>query len=123
LIEATGVANPMEILDVVTEAVLLIRIEDLARVTVVDAAHYLHLWRRLAAFFVGWPAEVVRAKGSIWHAKRNEIDASISQAGPSIQFGASDYWVLALPEEEKQQTLIEEPVLSWTTSIRCGATG
>ncbi|WP_166240880.1 CobW family GTP-binding protein [Paenibacillus turpanensis] len=43
-IEATGVANPMEILDAVTEAALLVRIEIQATVAVVDAPHFLH-WR------------------------------------------------------------------------------
>ncbi|MCZ8521259.1 MULTISPECIES: GTP-binding protein [Paenibacillus] len=66
---------------------------------------------RLAAFLEDWPVEVVRAKGILWLASRNEIGASISQAGPSIQFGASGYWVAALSEEEKRQTLSEEPTL------------
>lgn len=46
IIEATGVANPMEILDAVTEAALLVRIEVQAVITVVDAVHFLHWQRR-----------------------------------------------------------------------------
>ncbi|MEK3868527.1 MULTISPECIES: CobW family GTP-binding protein [unclassified Paenibacillus] len=42
LIEATGVANPIEILDAITEAALLTPIEIRAMITVVDAAHVLH---------------------------------------------------------------------------------
>lgn len=45
LIEATGVANPMEILDAVTEAALLVRIEVQATITVVGSTHFLH-WHR-----------------------------------------------------------------------------
>lgn len=41
-VEATGVANPIEILDAVTEAALLTPIEIRAMLTVVDAAHFLH---------------------------------------------------------------------------------
>lgn len=45
LIEATGVANPMEVLDAVTEAALLQPIDIQAMVTVVDLAHFLR-WQR-----------------------------------------------------------------------------
>ncbi|WP_178021479.1 GTP-binding protein [uncultured Paenibacillus sp.] len=41
-IEATGVANPIEILDAITEAAMLTPIEIRAMITVVDAAHFLH---------------------------------------------------------------------------------
>lgn len=43
LIEATGIANPMEILDAVAEASLYMRIQVNQLITVVDAAHLLHL--------------------------------------------------------------------------------
>lgn len=66
---------------------------------------------RLAAFFEDWPVEIVRAKGLMWLASRNDVAASISQAGTSIQFGASGYWVSALPEEEKRAILADEPEL------------
>ncbi|MFC4601869.1 CobW family GTP-binding protein [Cohnella hongkongensis] len=42
MIEATGVANPMEIFDGVTEAALLVHIEIKAMITVIDAAHFMH---------------------------------------------------------------------------------
>ncbi|MBB6732130.1 CobW family GTP-binding protein [Cohnella zeiphila] len=44
-IEATGVANPMELLDAATEAALLLPIEIRAVATVVDIAHWLK-WRQ-----------------------------------------------------------------------------
>jgi G3E family GTPase len=56
-----------------------------------------------------WPAEIVRAKGTVWLASRDDMAQSFSQAGPSIQFGPAGYWVAALPEEEKQQTLLDDP--------------
>lgn len=43
VIEATGAANPMEILDAVAEASLYIKIDVKNLITVVDSAHLLHL--------------------------------------------------------------------------------
>jgi len=69
---------------------------------------------RLLAFLEEWPEEVVRAKGVVWIATRNRIAGMISQAGPSIQFGPSGYWLAALPPEE-QQALREESPESFST--------
>ncbi|SEK39190.1 GTPase, G3E family [Paenibacillus sp. cl141a] len=64
---------------------------------------------RLAAFMGDWPEEVVRAKGIAWLAVREDVAASVSQAGPSIQFGPAGYWVVALTEQEQQELLRSEP--------------
>ncbi|MGG3279439.1 GTP-binding protein [Paenibacillus solani] len=64
---------------------------------------------RLAAFMGLWPEEVVRAKGIAWLAVRQDVAASVSQAGPSIQFGPAGYWVAALTEQEQQELLRSEP--------------
>ncbi|MGF7050491.1 G3E family GTPase [Paenibacillus sp. DS2015] len=45
IVEATGVANPMEILDGVTEAALYIKIDLKSVITVVDAIHLLELYK------------------------------------------------------------------------------
>ena len=66
---------------------------------------------RFTEWMENWPVEVVRAKGTVWLASRNQMGQSISQAGPSIRFGPAGYWVAALPEEEKRLTLEEEPEL------------
>lgn len=63
---------------------------------------------RLAEFMGSWPEEVVRAKGLAWVAVREDMAASISQAGPSIQFGPAGYWVAALPEKDRDVLLAEE---------------
>lgn len=65
--------------------------------------------QRLNDFFYDWPEEVVRAKGLAWVATRNELACSVSQAGPSIQFGPSGYWIAAHPLEEQEAILEEEP--------------
>lgn len=70
---------------------------------------------RLAEFMSEWPEEVVRAKGLIWLAVRGDMAASISQAGPSIQFGPAGYWLAAMPEAEQQEVFAAEPdmLLKW----------
>ncbi|MGC6587318.1 GTP-binding protein [Paenibacillus sp. Dod16] len=64
---------------------------------------------RLADFMSDWPEEIVRAKGIAWLAVREDVAASLSQAGPSIQFGPAGYWVAALTEQEQQELLQSEP--------------
>lgn len=64
---------------------------------------------RLAEFMSYWPEEVVRAKGLVWLAAEGDVAASLSQAGPSIQFGPAGHWVAALPEADKQEILRNEP--------------
>ncbi|MBW5446375.1 GTP-binding protein [Cohnella sp. CFH 77786] len=67
---------------------------------------------RLKEWMEDWPVEVVRAKGIVWLASRNDVGQSLSQAGPSIRFGPSGYWIAALPEEERHALLREEPELA-----------
>ncbi|MGV2966021.1 GTP-binding protein [Paenibacillus sp. AGC30] len=64
---------------------------------------------RLAEFMSYWPEEVVRAKGLVWIAAEGDVAASLSQAGPSIQFGPAGHWVAALPEADKEEILRSEP--------------
>lgn len=68
--------------------------------------------QRLFTWMKEWPAEVVRAKGVMWLATRNSKAQSLSQAGPSIQFGPAGYWLAALPREERIAVLAEEPELA-----------
>ncbi|BBH20567.1 putative metal chaperone YciC [Paenibacillus baekrokdamisoli] len=67
---------------------------------------------RLMEWFNEWPTEIVRAKGIMWLASRNALGQSISQAGPSISFGPSGYWVAALPENERKVHFQEDPELA-----------
>jgi G3E family GTPase len=76
--------------------------------------------QRLMQWMEDWPAEVVRAKGIMWLASRNEFGQSLSQAGPSIQFGPSGYWIAALPEEERKAMLSEDPELVQNWDERYG---
>ncbi|WP_028592714.1 GTP-binding protein [Paenibacillus massiliensis] len=67
---------------------------------------------RLADFMNHWPEEVVRAKGLVWVAAKEDVAASLSQAGPSIQFGPAGYWVAALPAAQQQEILQYEPEIA-----------
>ncbi|MNO18895.1 putative metal chaperone YciC [compost metagenome] len=65
--------------------------------------------QRLSFFFSNWPEEVVRAKGLVWLAAKGDLAATLSQAGPSIQFGPAGYWLATLPEEQQLEVLATEP--------------
>jgi len=67
---------------------------------------------RLMAWIADWPAEVVRAKGTVWLATRSDMAQTFSQAGPSIQMGPAGYWIAALPEPQRDRVLREEPELA-----------
>ncbi|PWW02911.1 G3E family GTPase [Paenibacillus cellulosilyticus] len=71
---------------------------------------------RLMSWMEEWPEDVIRAKGIMWVASRNNVGQTISQAGPSVHFGPSGYWVAALPLEEQQMYREAEPELnnSWS---------
>ena len=63
---------------------------------------------RLMSWMSEWPEEIVRAKGIVWLATRNDMAQSISQAGPSIQFGPAGKWAAALSEAELKEVLLED---------------
>jgi G3E family GTPase len=63
---------------------------------------------RITDWMSEWPPEIVRAKGTVWLASRDTMAQSLSQAGPSIQFGPAGYWVAALPPAQRTQALAED---------------
>jgi len=69
---------------------------------------------RLQQWLIGWPEEVVRAKGFFWLATRNDWAMTLSQAGPSIEIGTAGHWTAALPPEEQQVLRAEDP--EWAAS-------
>ena len=66
---------------------------------------------RLMSWIEDWPVEVVRAKGFIWLATRNDISGLLSQAGPSLTIQGAGNWIATYPEAERKQILDEEPEL------------
>ncbi|KQU22109.1 cobalamin biosynthesis protein CobW [Bacillus sp. Leaf13] len=70
---------------------------------------------RLMTWLESWPVEVVRAKGFLWLASRNDTAGLLSQAGPSLMIEGAGKWIAAYPKDEQQQILQDEPELlkSW----------
>ncbi|MCI1592535.1 GTP-binding protein [Heyndrickxia oleronia] len=56
---------------------------------------------RLNQWIEEMPEEIIRAKGLIWCATRNDLALLLSQAGPSVQLEPVAYWVAALPKEQQ----------------------
>ncbi|OIJ16533.1 cobalamin biosynthesis protein CobW [Anaerobacillus alkalidiazotrophicus] len=71
------------------------------------------VYRRTLPFhserFLRWsddfPDEIVRAKGIVWCASRNNLAILLSQAGPSKSLDPVSYWVASLPKAEQQSIL------------------
>ncbi|MEC3884866.1 GTP-binding protein [Halobacillus sp. HZG1] len=55
------------------------------------------------------PTSIVRAKGISWCATRNDLAILLSQAGPSVSIEPVSYWVAALPKEQKDRTIMQNP--------------
>jgi len=60
---------------------------------------------RLVSWYQNLPPEIVRLKGIMWCATRNDIALLLSQAGPSISVEPLAYWVASLPEEQRKELL------------------
>ena len=67
---------------------------------------------RLATFFQELPSEVVRAKGTVWLAGRDQ-KITVSQAGPSVRATAQGPWIASLPEVDRQMYRSNRPELDW----------
>ncbi|MBD2868479.1 GTP-binding protein [Paenibacillus arenilitoris] len=57
---------------------------------------------RLLKWMAKWPKAVVRSKGILWLATRNNTAISFSQAGVSRQLAPAGLWVASLSEEERR---------------------
>ncbi|MDG5785889.1 GTP-binding protein [Evansella sp. AB-P1] len=57
------------------------------------------------------PEEVVRAKGIVWCATRNNVALIMSQAGPSVSVEPISYWVASLPKVEQEHLIKQNPHL------------
>ena len=63
---------------------------------------------RLMAWIEKWPEEVVRAKGFIWLATRNDDSGLLSQAGPSLTIQYAGKWIAAYSNSEIEQILEDD---------------
>ncbi|MCJ8010699.1 GTP-binding protein [Paenibacillus sp. KQZ6P-2] len=74
VVEATGIANPLEILDGVTEAALYIKIDLKGVITVVDSAHLLELYRNQKGKTFRLMQEQIRAASCLILNKTDRVD-------------------------------------------------
>lgn len=63
---------------------------------------------RLRKWLTSWPKSVVRCKGIMWIATRNDIAVSFSQAGVSAQMTREGRWASALSGREKADYFRDE---------------
>ncbi|MGP7818053.1 GTP-binding protein [Niallia sp. 01092] len=60
------------------------------------------------------PLQIVRAKGIVWCASRNNLALLLSQAGPSVNIEPISYWVASLPEAQQKELIRNNPQLQET---------
>lgn len=66
---------------------------------------------RLMDWMNEWPMEIVRSKGFLWLASRNNMSGLLSQAGSSVTLQGAGEWVATYSEEEQQEQFKEDPSL------------
>ncbi|RAR41877.1 GTP-binding protein [Paenibacillus sp. MDMC362] len=76
IIEATGVANPIDIFEAVTEAALLIPIDICAMITVLDAGHFQHGYRKGSGKTYHLMRDQIRCASVLLHNKSELIKIS-----------------------------------------------
>lgn len=67
---------------------------------------------RLHAWIEQFPEEIVRAKGFLWIASRNDLACLFSQAGYASTLEHAGRWLATLPEEERRLMFAAEPELA-----------
>ena len=67
---------------------------------------------RLHAWIETFPEEIVRAKGCLWIASRNDLACLFSQAGYASTLEHAGRWLATLPEDERRHMFAAEPELA-----------
>lgn len=75
---------------------------------------------RLLRFIETMPENIVRAKGLMWLATRNDFSVLLSQAGLSANIEPLAYWVAALPPSRREALLQENPEVMETWDLEFG---
>ena len=68
---------------------------------------------RFASFLEALPESVIRSKGIVWVAGREDVALRYSGVGPSRRVDARGNWVAALPEERQETQRRMRPDLPW----------
>ncbi len=67
--------------------------------------------QRIADLLADMPDEIVRAKGFLWSAGREDVAMGVDKAGTSVRAGPSGEWIATLPEAEQEQYFAARPGL------------
>ncbi|MFK3987169.1 GTP-binding protein [Exiguobacterium mexicanum] len=67
---------------------------------------------RLHAWIEAFPEEIVRAKGFLWIASRNDLACLFSQAGYASTLEHAGRWLATLPEDKRHHMFAAEPELA-----------
>jgi G3E family GTPase len=68
---------------------------------------------RFADFLRAFPEGVVRAKGIVWVAGREDVSLHFSQAGPSRRVAPAGRWIASLPESRQSVQRRLHPEVEW----------
>ncbi|OIB57765.1 GTP-binding protein [Natrialba sp. SSL1] len=66
---------------------------------------------RIAALLSDMPDEIIRAKGFLWSAGREDVSMGVDKAGTSVRAGPAGTWLANLPQAEREQYFAARPGL------------
>ncbi|ELZ06308.1 cobalamin synthesis protein P47K [Natrialba chahannaoensis JCM 10990] len=66
---------------------------------------------RIAALLSDMPDEIVRAKGFLWSAGREDVSMGVDKAGTSVRAGPAGTWLANLPQAEREKYFAARPGL------------
>ena len=70
-----------------------------------------------AAVVADLPASILRSKGTIWVAGRDDVRLDYGQAGPSVRVEASGRWIASLPEADQELYLANRSNVDWDDEV------
>ncbi|QLG28384.1 GTP-binding protein [Halorarum halophilum] len=72
---------------------------------------------RFAAFARDLPDSVVRSKGTVWVAGRDDVALFFSQAGPSVRVEPDRQWMAAMEESRREVQRRMNPDVEWDDEV------
>ena len=72
---------------------------------------------RFAAVLADLPAAVLRSKGTVWVAGRDDVRLDVGQAGPSVRVEATGPWIASLPEADQDLYLANRSNVDWDDEV------
>jgi G3E family GTPase len=73
--------------------------------------------RRFAALAADLPPPVLRSKGTVWVAGRDDVRIDYGQAGPSVRVEASGRWIASLPEADQDLYRANRSTVDWDDEV------